>query len=91
MATAKTESKTVTRTVEFEETVVTLELTTQEARDLRRVMALIDSLSEHNGNRVLKELVDAKDFANTLWDVLFEARSDKDALYPSWSEDGKAA
>ena len=91
MATAPAEIKTVTRTVEVEETVVTLELTGQEARDLRRVLALIDSLSEHNGNRVLKELADAKDFAGSLWEVLFDARTGDVPLYPSWDESGKGA
>lgn len=91
MATAKTQRKTVTRTVEVEETVVTLELTGQEARDLRRVLALVDSISEHSGNRVLKELADARDFAGVLWEVLFDARTDDVPLYTSWDESRGAA
>lgn len=91
MATAKTESRTVARTVEVEETVVTLELTGQEARDLRRVMSLIDSISEHSGNHVLKELVEARDFADSLWEVLYDARTDGVPLSPSWDESRGAA
>lgn len=89
MATATVGSKKVTRTVEVEEDVVTLELTPQEARDLRRVLALVDSIEALEGNLVHAELLKSQVFANALWGTLFDVTTKsvvKIPLHPSWED-----
>jgi len=87
MATATVGKKTVTRTVEVEEAVLTLELTPQEERNLRRVLAVVQALDTSQWESdlqkdCLEELEKAKVFVGDLWQTLMYANVDGED-YPS--------